>query len=261
MSFVELRDKKVIESYLRSNPELHIYSIGDLDDFFWPHTVWYGWVDRGSLSAIALLYTGQAVPTLLALDDDLSAIKSLTRAILHRLPNRFHAHLTPGLESVLQSTCRLDFHGRYLRMALRDRSIADSVDCTGVVNLSAGDLDAINRLYEQSYPANWFDQRMLETGQYFGVKSRDELVSIAGIHVYSAAYRVAALGNITTATTHRRRGLGTRVTARLLQSLRTETDHIGLNVNTDNTGAITLYKRLGFSPIARFEEFTIKKQR
>jgi hypothetical protein len=52
------------------------------------------------------------------------------------------------------------------------------------------DLPAIETLYRQSYPGNWFDARMLDTKQYFGV--RDEagaLTCIAGVHVFSATQR------------------------------------------------------------------------
>ena len=45
MSLVCLHDKAVIEGFLRRNPLLHIYPLGDLDDFFWPHTTWYGLQD------------------------------------------------------------------------------------------------------------------------------------------------------------------------------------------------------------------------
>jgi hypothetical protein len=34
MNAVQLQDKKRIETFLRRNPELYIYAIGDLDDFF-----------------------------------------------------------------------------------------------------------------------------------------------------------------------------------------------------------------------------------
>ena len=88
------------------------------------------------------------------------------------------------------------------------------------------------QLYKESYPENWFDQRMLETNQYFGVWKDDKLVSIAGIHVYSEVYRVAALGNITTHPFYRNNGYGTLVTARLCQSLSEKVDHIGLNVKS-----------------------------
>ena len=55
---------------------------------------------------------------------------------------------------------------------------------------------------------------MLETGKYFGIRREGILVSVAGIHVYSPEYDVAALGNITTHPDFRGQGLGRKVTAR-----------------------------------------------
>jgi hypothetical protein len=64
-----LHDKAGIERVLRRNVYLHLYSIGDLDDFFWPYTTWYATAGDAGTTSIVLLYVGQALPTLLALDE------------------------------------------------------------------------------------------------------------------------------------------------------------------------------------------------
>ena len=64
--------------------------------------------------------------------------------------------------------------------------------------LGESDIIQIKDLYDRSYPENFFDRRMLGTGKYFGYFEDGKLIAIAGIHVYSEKYRVAALGNITT---------------------------------------------------------------
>ena len=63
--------------------------------------------------------------------------------------------------------------------------------------MNTDDIEIIIGLYEESYPDNFFDKRMLETGKYFGYFENGKLIGIAGIHVYSAKYKVATLGNIT----------------------------------------------------------------
>jgi len=85
------------------------------------------------------------------------------------------------------------------------------------------------------------------------------LASIAGVHVYSEQYRVAALGNIATLPSHRRKGHGTRVTARFCQSLSQHIDHIGLNVKADNTSAVSCYEKLGFEVAATHGEYLIHR--
>ena len=55
MKTVRLDDKSRIEAFLRRRPSLHIYSLGDLDDFFWPQTTWYALEDEGEIREIAMV--------------------------------------------------------------------------------------------------------------------------------------------------------------------------------------------------------------
>jgi predicted GNAT family acetyltransferase len=98
---------------------------------------------------------------------------------------------------------------------------------------------------------------MLQTGRYYGVRDAGRLLSVAGVHVHSPAMRVAALGNIATHPTARGRGLAAAVTARLCAELLRECDHVGLNVKADNQPAVACYSRLGFAPVAEYEECTL----
>ncbi|MHC4559779.1 MAG: GNAT family N-acetyltransferase, partial [Planctomycetota bacterium] len=112
--------------------------------------------------------------------------------------------------------------------------------------------------FKKAYPGNFFEPRMLETNQYYGIRESDELISIAGVHVYSQRYKVAALGNITTHPNYRGRGYGTTVTAKVCKSLLREIDHIGLNVKADNTSAVRCYEKLGFEVVDSYGEFEIE---
>jgi RimJ/RimL family protein N-acetyltransferase len=230
METCALHDKARIEAFLRKNVYLHIYSIGDLDDFFWHKTIWYGLKGSGQIQAIAMLYTEPPLPTLHAMGERHEPMAELIRSIFHLLPTRFHAHLSPGL---------------------------DDVDCSQVVPLTTDALDEMHTLYKDAYPGNWFDPRMLETGQYFGVRKDDKLVSAAGVHVYSQEYKVASLGNVVTHPDYRSSGLGKSTTARLCQSLAKNVDHIGLNVAATNAAAMALYEKLGFEIVAPYYECMI----
>ena len=260
MKFVCLHDKQEIEQFLRRNILLHIYSIGDLDDFFWPYTIWYGLKTNDNLSAVALLYSGQVLPILLALSENYDAIAELLRSISHFLPPRFYAHLSPRLEGVLSDTHHFVPHGEHYKMALHDKGKIANFDCSGVVPLSAVELEKILEFYQDSYPDNWLDPRMLATQQYFGIRIGGQLVSAGGIHVYSSQYSVAALGNIATHPAHRGQGYGKAVTARICQSVSKTVNHIGLNVKADNQNAITCYERLGFKIIATYGEFMVHRK-
>jgi ribosomal protein S18 acetylase RimI-like enzyme len=254
METCTIHDKAEIEGFLRKNIYLHIYSIGDLDDFFWHNTVWYAAKDDGDIQALVLLYTVPPTPTLHAMCEPHEPMAELLRSILHLLPVRFHAHLSPGLTEIFSERYTLESNEKHYKMALTDKSHRADVDCSQVVQLTTDDLDDMFRLYEKAYPGNWFNPRMLETGQYFGIRKKDRLVSIAGVHVYSQKYKVASLGNVVTHPAHRGNGLAKAATAKLCQSLTETTEHIGLNVESDNIAALALYERLGFKTVSHYYE-------
>lgn len=260
MKAVCLHDKSTIETFLRSNVFLNIYSLGDLDDFFWPYTTWHALTDEDAVQIIALIYTGGKLPCLHihAADDKIVYAEKLLHFLVPTLPESFHAHLNLGLENILTNRYTLRPRGKHYKMALVNKVLPLNVDTSQTTGLSKSHLSEILNLFEKAYPGNFFEARMLETKQYFGIRQSDELISIAGVHVYSRKYRVAALGNITTHPNYRCKGLGTTVTAKVCQSLLTETDHIGLNVKADNTSAIRCYEKLGFEIIASYGEFNVE---
>ncbi len=260
MTSVCLHDKETIERVLRQNVYLNIYGIGDLDAFFWPYTTWYATGSDTDIDAVALLYTGQSLPTLLALSEDADTMRHLLASVLHLLPQHFYAHLSPGVASALRSVFHLDSHGEYLKMALIDRSAVDTCDCPDTCRLGPDDANEIAEFYQRCYPENWFDPRMLETNQYFGIRKEGCLVSVAGIHVYSPEYKVAALGNIATAPSHRNKGYGRQATAKTCQSLLKDASHIGLNVRADNDPALSCYNRLGFERVASYGEYMVQRK-
>ena len=255
-----LHSKDEVERFCRGNTFLHLYALGDLDDFFWPHTVWYALRDGGQLRQLVLLYTGSSLPTILAYaDGPVEPMRELLRALLPLLPMRFYAHLTAGTEDVLASAYRVRSHGAHHKMALTDPSRLAGCDTRAVVALSPADADDLRALYEESYPGHWFVPRMLETGCYFGIRRGAALVSVAGVHVYSRWYKVAALGNITTRPDVRGEGLARMVTARLCRELlQTGIEHVGLNVKADNRSAIACYQKLGFERVADYAEYTLE---
>jgi ribosomal protein S18 acetylase RimI-like enzyme len=251
---VSLHRRDEIEPVLRRNVYLHIYALGDLDDFFWPFTSWYALEDAGALGAIVLLYTAFETPTLMALGDPpYDPLWELLRRARRLLPPRVYAHLSPGCRDALGPDVRAESRGPHWKMALVEPAL-DVAGIDRVERMTAADVADLRALYSVGYPANWFDPRQVETGHYYGLRLNGMLVSAAGPHVYSPGQRVAALGNIVTHPEHRGRGLAGAVTARLCTELRPTADHIGLNVKSDNAAAVACYARLGFRPVAEYEE-------
>ena len=257
MKIYPILNKEKIASFLQRNRELYLYALGDLDDFFWPNTKWYGLEDNEKLLALAFLYTGGKSRTLLGFCEDTPSMKELLSSLIPFLPGDFHAQLSSGLEDIFEGHYHREEYGTYTRMILKHPEIVLSYDCRDVLSLSEADLQDIEALYRDSYPENWFDPCMLRTGKYFGVRKNGKLVSIAGIHVFSEQYQVAALGNITTHPLWRGKGFGAKVTARVCQSLIQSglIKTIGLNVKTNNLAAIPCYQKLGFNKSFDFNEY------
>lgn len=272
---IETRDRSRIEAYLRRDLPIHLYEIGDLDPFFWPSTTWFALENAsGEIEALVLRYANPAGVTLLALDRfETAALDELVDCLRPQLPARFHAHFRSGLadrlaevgssrspgQSSTDRRWRVEARVRSFKMFLAEpRNVseipASAIGKTDIVRFAGADLDELLAFYAQAYPGNWFDPRMLETGQYFGMRENGRIVAVAGVHVYSPEYRVAALGNIATLGSARGRGLATQVTAALCRSLLETVDAIGLNVHEDNPSAIRCYTRLGFVPVVTYEE-------
>ena len=260
-SLIEIDDTSEIEAFMRRDAGLHVYEIGDLDPFFRPRTRWFGW--RGeALEALCLLYTGSTPPTLVALcdPDGARAMTRLLEALDRRLPARVYAHLSPRLDECFLPNWTAHGHGRHLKMLLTDPGAVHAVNTGAVIPATAADVDTLRAFYDDSYPGHWFDPRMLESGQYRGIREAGRWLAAAGVHVYSPAYRVAALGNIATAPAHRRRGLGRTVTAAVCQSLLVTADVIGLNVLAGNMAARTCYENLGFTSVCEFDEMLLERR-
>jgi len=256
-----LTDKTHISSYLRKYPGINLYHLGDLDDFFWPHTRWLARLDGETITALALIYTGEDPPVLLAiLNENEAEMRTLLEELIPQLPAEIYAHLSPGLESCFASHYSLEDHGRHDKMQLTHPEKLEAIHTNAVIPLTPADLPRLQFLYQAAYPETWFNPRMIETGQYAGIEDESgRLVSVAGIHVYSADYRVAALGNITTLPELRGRGLAQTVTAGCCQRLLETVDLIGLNVRNDNIPAIQAYRAIGFEKVGEYHEWTLTR--
>jgi GNAT superfamily N-acetyltransferase len=256
MRVTSVHDRAELAELLSRDPARYAYQLGDLDDFFWPYTTWYRLGD-----VIALVYHGGELPTLLAYAaaHQQEQLAALLAELGPLLPRSCYAHLSPGAARLLPGY-RASGGGPHQKFALTDLSrLPEGV--AGVTSagelpevLAARDLPELVELYRISYPGNWFDPRMLQTGQYVGIRRDGELLSVAGVHVWSPAYRVCALGNVTTRPDVRGQGLGRRTVAALCRRLLDSVDVITLNVAAGNRAAIGLYAGLGFTRIADYDE-------
>lgn len=254
-----INDKTVLHDYLIRDRYLHLYEIGDLDDFFFGETVWYAGVETGEVRAIVLLYNGLSVPTLIVLTSGIEPVAELLSKIISYLPSALYVHLSPGLEQPFKERYEIDTIGENIKMALKDPDSVRGIDTNGVIRLDEKYAELLEDFYAGAYPGNWFSPRMLRSGYYYGIAKRNRIIAVAGVHVFSKEFNVAALGNIAVDPEFRNRGLGRKVTAACCKALMNEVDYIGLNVSVGNQSAVALYKKLGFRPTHRYFEYRMKE--
>ena len=255
---IELSDRHAIAALLRRNAPAHVYELGDLDDFDWPFTRWFGWEDEGVLEQAVLLYTQPSVPVLIAVADEPDRpMAALVDGIRDDLPGHIYVHVTAPLLEVLAR--RFDVQGAepHLKLALTGRDLLEA-EAADVEVLREESLEELEQLYEAAYPETWFAPRLLATGRYVGIRRDGRLVSVAGVHVHSPRWRVAALGNVATLPELRGQGLARGACAALCGLLLEDgIETIGLNVHRDNAAALSTYTRLGFEPVAEYTEASL----
>ena len=263
MQLVSLHDKHEIEPFLRQNLFTHLFECSDLDDHYWPYTIWFGLKDGGNLRQLALLYTGLPTPVLLAnADRPCEMMSDLLQCIVPLLPRRVYAHMHPAHVEAIADHFSVTPRGMFYRMGLLDASRIWDIDTSRVDVLAESDIPALEALYRASYPDNSFNPQLVKTGWYYGIRNGSAIISVAGVHVCASAYKVAALGNVTTHPSMRGRGMSRAACARLCQSLmHNGVEHIGLSVKTDNASAIACYTTLGFEKIIEHGAYMLEWKR
>jgi ribosomal protein S18 acetylase RimI-like enzyme len=257
MEYSQLSDRNQIEDYLNTHPGLFVYSLGDLEDNLWPYTKWFGAIEGGEITAICMVFTKYDPPLVQAISEpDNHAINGLVSAISGYLPDRARVHFSDATDKAFAETYQRVNLVSGWKMALSDRSRLAEVDISPVQKLGLGDVESLERLYQSAHGesdgSHLFTKSMLDIGPYFGMKIDDQVVSAAGVHVFSPHFGVAAIANVATRTDVRGRGFAQSVTARLCQELITSVEHIGLNVEGTNEPALRAYKRIGFEQLEMF---------
>jgi len=247
------RDKEALLRHFKKDPILFGYHIGDLDDFYFDNCKWAVF-EENEVRESVLIYTGLEMPTVLAfgLDD---RFNSFLETLLPVLPDRFYSHYQKVSLEIFQKAFINRPLGSHLKMKLvADDFLSHVYNDLEIRRLDMSSKKGLLELYERSYPGNYFDDRMLETGKYFGCIMDGEIVCVSGVHVHSDEYKISVLGNITTHPDYRGKGLATAVTAKLVNELRDDGNTVALNVKQDNLAAIKCYRKLGFEIHCEYEE-------
>jgi ribosomal protein S18 acetylase RimI-like enzyme len=261
MDIKQITDRKEIQKFLLQDPYLHIYEMGDLQDKLFGNITWHAAVESNVIKALAMVYLTHEPILFLLEDKNPKAAGLLLERILDKLPGKIYCHLSKGLSGIIEKKYALNRQGNFFKMKLTGDILVDpSIKYSEYTyRMNVNDFETVNAFLKRVNPKAFFVHGMLDTKKYFCIRKNNEIICMAGVHLYSKEYSVAAVGNIVTDEKYRGKGFAKSVTASLCRDMWDEVKYIGLNVKTDNTPAIKAYERIGFTIHSECEELRAAK--
>ena len=245
----DLTDKAEILAWLETDRLYAAYAIGDLEPEMFAQSTWVGAEEAGRLQALALHFRGLDPPALFLMGD-----ASGLRAILRNELRPERVYLTCRDEHLPVTR---DFYAwskitPMWRMVLSPRRFrAVTGNCSRLAPERAHQLTELFALGGGIS----FSPAQVQHGVFYGVLVAGQLVAVAGTHLVSSTYGVAAVGNVFTHPDHRGRGYGTATTSAVVATLLERgIRDIVLNVSQSNAPAIHIYEKLGFERYCPFIE-------
>jgi ribosomal protein S18 acetylase RimI-like enzyme len=246
----ELTDKAQILAYLETDRLYAAYAIGDLEPELFAQSRWAGAEKAGGLQALVLHFHGLKQPPLFLMgnSDGLRAILESTLC-----PEQLYLTCRPEHLAMTRDFYKWDETIPMWRMVLETANFQPTTnDC---VRLTPAHSEQLTELYALGKGGIGFSAAQVQQGVFFGIFAEHQLVAVAGTHLVSATYGVAAVGNVFTHPDYRGRGYGTTTTqAVVAELLHRDIQDIILNVSQDNEAAIHIYERLGFQRYCSFFE-------
>ncbi len=251
-SLYRVEDPAELAAFFSDQRAAHIYALADLEEPFWSASDWYRRDD--GVVGVVRLPDGEGVATYAVSTRDPAATRALLADIVPALPSGQLVTAPTGASTDLGNRSAV-WAAPHIRYELTARESLP--DAPSIVPLGLDDLDEVEELYASEPGAAFFLPHMLSLGTFAGVRECGELVAIAGTHVVSEHYGVAAIGGVFTRPDRRGHGLAARTTAGAIARIPEGIDTIGLNVSASNGAARRAYERLGFDAILTYEEYEL----
>jgi ribosomal protein S18 acetylase RimI-like enzyme len=243
-----LTSRPEILAYLETDRLYAGYAIGDLEPGMWEQSTWAVAKRYGRIEALALHFTGLSLPAFLLMGST-EGIEAILADELWPTP----IYLTCR-EKDLAMTKR--FYNWQEITPMWRMVLGDNWPTSGVESVRLGPEhdELLTALYGDSNAAA-FSVAQLESGVFYGIFDKEQIVAAAGTHLVSETYSIGAIGNVYTDPAYRRRGYGSATVAAVIDELvqRGMRDVI-LNVSQSNHAAIRVYERLGFERYCPFLE-------
>ena len=228
-------DAAVLEPLLNRDWPWAGFAIGDLEPEWMRQCEW-----RRAGDSIVLLFNG-LTPRLLSAYGATSDLQSLLASVAEeRVWANIRADAEPAFFQFYRPTkvtrmCRMYWEGQ-----VTDKG-------TETIRLTPADRHDIEALLQSG---EWvlFVPQALESGHFYGIRdAAGKLIAMAGTHLATKRYNMAALGTVFTHPSHRGKGLAAICCRDVLASVNASgITRMVLNVEEAKTGARRIYERLGF---------------
>lgn len=248
----ELSDRAEIQPYLEADRWYAAYAIGDLDPWFFPRCRWWLATKATDEWALALSYVGLEPPALFCAGKPDGVAAILDGA---DLPDCQYFSARPDAWPEVERRSVLQFAHPMFRMVLDGARVRAAGDLD-LIRLRSQHLEELAELFALGAPgdADGFGPDQVEQGVFYGRRAEGRLVSVAGTHLVSSSYRLAALGNVFTHPQHRGQGHATACAAAVTAELARRGLDVVLNVAQANHVAVHVYEKLGFCIYCPFVE-------
>jgi len=243
-------DKERILAFLEKDRVWAGYAICDLEPKLFSLCEWYAAYLNGKIISLCLCFKGFETPTQITFGNSLGISKIFEKI---NIPKQMHAHFLSTHKKVLTEYYSFDKLKLMKRMAITKEFFTPVAG--SALRLTENNLSELKTFYAKR-AETFFLSDMLTLGVYYGIRREGTLVSVAGTHVTSSLHKIACIGNVFTLPSHRGKGYATICTSKVVEDLLLNHKDIILNVDSKNTPAIKVYKKLGFKEHCTFFEGT-----
>jgi ribosomal protein S18 acetylase RimI-like enzyme len=126
-----------------------------------------------------------------------------------------------------------------------------------VVELTTADLPEMSEIYAATRPGRALCQRIQKLGTFLGVRDEGKLVAMGGLRLHFAGHR--EITTVATRPEFEGRGYGTALMRALVERIHARGERPFLKVRTDNSRAIHIYRKLGFTERTVLYSQTIRR--
>jgi GNAT superfamily N-acetyltransferase len=212
-------------------------------------------LDGGEVVGLGVIFRGFKSPAVNVTGRDQRVECSLLEELAKHLPERFFTICESDQVRIFKEQLKIENFHLEQQMLLKEKP--DITAQWEVERVRQEDLPALGAFYKTTTTQTW-NPIQFEAGPYYCVKIEDRIVSAAGVHFLTP--QIGQIGNVITEEKFRRKGMAKACTAAVAAEIISRGIPASLFVRTDNSGAINLYRGLGFMKVRELSFLELKKE-